>query len=320
MIANFFSGRLLETTLNADHIDDDDTAAAALFDDDDDVATADARSANDFVRFVSHADRRQCGPHDAVLAASAARRKAANAAAAASAAPAPIRLNCRPGHGNGTMLMINSYKDMLHLIAHHGNLTGRQMGKRAQPNGQPGQQQPHQSQQQQPGNCALLLFYAKTCYMSSKLAPQYNPLAHLFPDLRVGAIDAVRFHEMNTELGIVGLPTLMLFHQARPVVRFNGTLSRTSTNFQTISDFVTEHTGIVSRLRAEPSHGEEPFALRSEHFAGPLDGVLVVESDWCLWLAWLFIGVCCCYGFGRTSVYAKLVEYVKRNWRESGAD
>lgn len=305
LLANFFSGKLLETTLNPELGDEPpDTAEPSQF------TMSNGNTSYHFIDRISHADRRGCGLHDQTLAGhrpsgdgqaddEAQQRRSGRGGTATQ----PLRLHCRPGHGNGSMLMIRSYKDMLHLIAPHGNAT---TAKR----------QP----QQQLGNCALLLFYSRTCYMSSKLAPQFNPLPHLFPDLRVGAIDAVRFHEINTELGIVGLPTLMLFHQARPVVRFNGTLSRVSTNFLTIAQFVTEFTGIESRLRSPAViDGGEMFALRPEHFEGPLDGQLVIESDWCLWLAWAFIAVCCAYGFGRTRLYASMVEYVKRNWRESEA-
>lgn len=104
---------------------------------------------------------------------------------------APIKVKCIPGQGNGTLQIINSLKEVVTLLAPHGNKTKRM----------------------DEGNCALVLFYTRTCQGSALVAPHFNAVSKQFPDMKIGAIDALRFHSLNTDFGIVGLPTLMLFHQ-----------------------------------------------------------------------------------------------------------
>lgn len=104
---------------------------------------------------------------------------------------APIKVKCIPGHGNGTLQIINSLKEVVTLLAPHGNKTKRM----------------------DEGNCALVLFYTRTCPGSALVAPHFNAVSKQFPDIKIGAIDALRFHSLNTDFGIVGLPTVMLFHQ-----------------------------------------------------------------------------------------------------------
>lgn len=103
----------------------------------------------------------------------------------------PIKVNCLLGKGNETLQIINSLKEVVTLLAPYGNSTKRS----------------------EPGNCALVLFYTKSCPISAGVAPHFNAVSRQFPDLQIGAIDALRFHGLNTDFGIVGLPTIMLFHQ-----------------------------------------------------------------------------------------------------------
>lgn len=102
-----------------------------------------------------------------------------------------FKVRCLPGRGNGTLQIIQSLKEAVSLLAPHGNNTKKT----------------------DEGNCALVLFYTKTCPISALAAPQFNAVSKLYPDMQIGAIDAVRFHGLNTDFGIVGLPTIMLFHQ-----------------------------------------------------------------------------------------------------------
>lgn len=106
---------------------------------------------------------------------------------------APIKVKCIPGQGNGTLQIINSLKEVVTLLAPHGNKTKRM----------------------EEGNCALVLFYTRTCQGSALVAPHFNAVSKQFPDMKIGAIDALRFHSLNTDFGIVGLPTVMLFHQGK---------------------------------------------------------------------------------------------------------
>ena len=44
------------------------------------------------------------------------------------------------------------------------------------------------------GRCIVVLFYTPYCVFSARIAPQYNALARLFPNLFILAVDASTFH------------------------------------------------------------------------------------------------------------------------------
>lgn len=108
-------------------------------------------------------------------------------------------LKCMPGFGNGSLLMANSIKDIAHILTPFGNGTNRS----------------------EPGNCALVMFYKRTAPVSPKTLLLFNFLPVLFPDLRIGAIDSDRFHLVNYEFGIIGVPTFMLFHEGKNKLTIN---------------------------------------------------------------------------------------------------
>uniref|UniRef100_A0A182MXT5 Thioredoxin domain-containing protein n=1 Tax=Anopheles dirus TaxID=7168 RepID=A0A182MXT5_9DIPT len=204
----------------------------------------------------------------------------------------PLRVKCNPVEGNGTLYIITSLKDMVKGLAHYGNSTKRH----------------------EVGSCLLMLFYTKTCIHSAMVAPHFNALARHFPDLVVTAIDAYNFHFLNAEFGIVGLPTIMLFHQGRPLVKYNGT----EITLTALAKFVTRHTGIEPRLANQKSSTTVLHYI-SDDFKGPLSNKVEFRTDYWLYVAWAFIVVCACYYFSKSSLYAQIIEMIKRNWRESAA-
>lgn len=197
----------------------------------------------------------------------------------------PIKVKCLGGRGNNTVHVVQSMKDALTVLTPHGNSTKRSVE----------------------GNCTLVLFYTKSCLSSAVVAPHYNALARQFPDIKVAAIDAFKFYTFNTEFGIVGLPTIMLFHQGRPIVKFNDS-SATVNNF---ANFVTKHTGIKAVSNSA--------YVTSEDFQGPLSSKVEKEPDPYLYLAWAFIAVCGGYYFTKSKLYTQIIEMIKRNWQESEA-
>ena len=72
-----------------------------------------------------------------------------------------------------------------------------------------------------PAQCSLAFFYASWCPFSARAAPHFNGLARLFPDMKMFAIDTSDFHTMNTQFGIMALPTLILFHNSKAVAKYN---------------------------------------------------------------------------------------------------
>lgn len=154
------------------------------------------------------------------------------------------------------------------------------------------------------GQCIAVLFYSKNCPFSSMAAPHFNALPRAFPDIKMVAINAMRYHLFNTQNGIVGVPTLLLFHNGRPIVRYNGS----EYNLESFVKFIKRHTGI------DP---DENSVVTSQDFAGPVVSSPSKESDMFLIISWFFIIICSCYYFSKSKVWKWMVETVQRNWRES---
>lgn len=129
------------------------------------------------------------------------------------------------------------------------------------------------------GRCTVVLFYAPWCTFCVRLAPHYNALARTFPTLDVVAIDAYHFSSLNSRFGTIAVPNIMVFHNAKAVARFNGTV-RTLTH---IAAFVTNVTGITPQSTA---------AVEEQDFTGPLSSELTHEPDYLLALSWLFVVAC----------------------------
>lgn len=144
-----------------------------------------------FIDFITHADQMQCLPYENEPHKSEHQSELTK--------KGPIKVRCLPNRGNGSLQIVNSLKEVVKLLAPHGN----------------------SSKRTDEGNCALVLFYSKTCIHSAAVAHHFNAVSTFFPDIRMGAIDALRFHGLNTDFGIVGLPTVMLFHQGKLIFFIN---------------------------------------------------------------------------------------------------
>lgn len=154
-------------------------------------------------------------------------------------------------------------------------------------------------------DCVLVLFYATACPFSTHAAPYYNALARSYPNVKMVALDALKYGGINTQYGIVGVPTLKMFHNGRPVGKFNGT----EYNIQSFSKFVHTITGQFPQT----------LLVTSKDFQGPVSSVLEQDTDYFLILSWLFIIVCAVYYFMQSKWWIMIVEMVQNNWRESEA-
>nr|CAI5854508.1 unnamed protein product [Callosobruchus analis] len=157
-----------------------------------------------------------------------------------------------------------------------------------------------------PALCVLVLFYSKYCPFSSMAAPHFNALPRAFPDVKMVAINAMIYHLFNTQNGIVGVPSLMLFHNGRSVAKFN----QSEYTLEKYSEFITKHTCIPS---------VEKSIVTSADFAGPVISQPSKDSDLFLILSWVFIVLCTSYYFAKSKWWKWIVETVQRNWRESEA-
>lgn len=89
------------------------------------------------------------------------------------------------------MQIISSVEDVINVLAPYGNFTKKD----------------------KIGRCVVILFYTTSCPGCTLIAPKIMALARQFPNLTIAAIDAIKHHTLNTEFGVIGLPTIMLFHQ-----------------------------------------------------------------------------------------------------------
>ena len=156
------------------------------------------------------------------------------------------------------------------------------------------------------GNCVVVLFYSKNCPFSSMAAPHFNALPRAFPDIKMVAINAMIYHLFNAQNGIVGVPSLLLFHNGRAVAKFN----YTDYTLEMYSKFIMKYTGIKPKDKS---------MVTSADFNGPVSSVPMYETDIFLGLSWAFIIVCGIYYFGKSKWWMWIVETVQSNWRESEA-
>lgn len=154
-------------------------------------------------------------------------------------------------------------------------------------------------------DCVLVLFYARACPFSAHAAPHYNALARSYTNVKMVALDALKYHGINTQYGVVGVPTLKMFHNGRPVGKFNGT----EYNIHSFSKFINAITG------QQP----QTLLVTSKDFQGPVSSVVEKETDYFLILSWLFIIVCSVHYFVQSKWWKMIVEMVQNNWRESEA-
>lgn len=163
-----------------------------------------------------------------------------------------------------------------------------------------------QNGRQQPGTCVLVLFYARWCVFSSQAAPHFNALARLFPHIKCVAIDAIRHQSFNAQYGIVGVPTLMLVHNGKPIAKFNGTVYKLELFARLIMHFTVFY----------PSSF---LLVTSADFSGPVPSTPSNETDYCLVLSWIFIAACALYFTSKSRWWQQFIELVQNTWRESNA-
>nr|BAN20402.1 conserved hypothetical protein [Riptortus pedestris] len=154
------------------------------------------------------------------------------------------------------------------------------------------------------GSCLALFFFSPSCPFSCLAAPHFNALPRAFPNIKMAAINAIQHQTFNTQFGIAGVPTLMLFHNGKAAAKFNDS----DYTLEMFAKFITRVTG----MKAE----QKMFASSSD-FGGPVPTVLVRETDYVLGLAWAVIILAVAYRVTRLERWHAFVESVAAVWRES---
>ncbi|XP_029675930.1 thioredoxin domain-containing protein 15 isoform X2 [Formica exsecta] len=159
---------------------------------------------------------------------------------------------------------------------------------------------------QLPGTCVVVLFYARWCIFSSQAAPHFNAIPRSFPHIKAVAIDAIKHQSFNAQYGIVGVPTLMLVHNGKPVAKFNDTIY----TLELFAKFVSHLTNL------QPNGS---LYVTSADFMGPVASTPSNEVDYCLVLSWIFIIACMLYFTSRSRWWQQFIELIQNTWRESNA-
>lgn len=190
---------------------------------------------------------------------------------------------CLPNHEDRQIHLVND-TELIKLLLPNTNITSKDT----------------------PANCIVILFYSKYCPFSSMAAPHFNALPRAFPTIKMVAINAMWYHIFNAQNGVVGVPSLLLFHNGKPVAKFNDS----EYTLELFSKFITRHTGI---------NAEEKSYVTSADFSGPVSSVPSKEDDMLLFLSWIFIVICVAYYFSKSKYWKWIVETVQNTWRESEA-
>lgn len=156
------------------------------------------------------------------------------------------------------------------------------------------------------GICVVVLFYARWCIFSNQAAPHFNAIPRSFPHIKAVAIDAIKHQSFNAQYGIVGVPTLMLVHNGKPVAKFNDTVY----TLELFAKFVSHLTNL------QPNGS---LYVTSADFMGPIASTPSNEMDYCLVLSWVFIITCVLYFTSRSRWWQQVVELIQNTWRESNA-
>jgi len=160
------------------------------------------------------------------------------------------------------------------------------------------------SNRSQAATCSLTLFFASWCDFSATAAPHYNALARVFPQLKMYAVDSSMHHSLNTQYGVMAVPTLLVFHNSRPLYKYNFT----EYSLASFTTFVSLLTGLEPQNVTEPS---------SEDWEGPVPSTAVKSHNYYLLLAFLFTLLCGLREFSKSPLAGQLVDTLRNAWREA---
>lgn len=168
-----------------------------------------------------------------------------------------------------------------------------------------GEFQPGVSNRSQPATCSIALFFASWCQFSAQAAPHYNALARVFPQVRLYAVDSSLHHSLNTQYGVMAVPSILVFHNSRPLYKYN----YTEYSLAGFTQFVSLLTGLEPQ-----SNLTEPEA---EDLAGPVPSVAAPAANLFLILAACFTLLCGVWELSRSGWVRRLSAQVAAAWREA---
>lgn len=108
--------------------------------------------------------------------------------------------------------------------------------------------------------------------------------------------------------GLVGVPTILFFHNSKIVAKFND-------SDPTIENLVS----FVNRVAGLNPAGPGDIEVTEEDRTGPVPSVVEHRPDYVLILCWIFVSLCACHFVIRSTVFKRFADYVRHNWREAEA-
>jgi len=156
----------------------------------------------------------------------------------------------------------------------------------------------------QSATCSITMFFASWCEFSAAAAPHYNALARVFPQIRLYAVDSGEHHSLNTQFGVMAVPSIFVFHNGRPLYKYNYSEYNLASFTQTFS--------VLTGL--EPENVTE---LTAEDMAGPVPSVAVITTNYYLVLAWGFTLLTAAWHVSKSQWLTWAVDSVRNAWREA---
>lgn len=105
--------------------------------------------------------------------------------------------------------------------------------------------------------------------------------------------------------GLVGVPSILFFQNSKMVAKFNDS----TPTIEGLVSFVHRLTGLNPK--------SANLGITEEDLAGPLSSTPEQRFDFVLILSWIFIICCCFHFFTQSSIYKRLAENIRNNWREA---
>lgn len=106
--------------------------------------------------------------------------------------------------------------------------------------------------------------------------------------------------------GLVGVPTILFFHNSKLIAKYNDS----TVTLEGLVTFIKKITGLTPV--------DSPVITQMD-ILGPVPTSPVKTLDFVVVICWIFVLLCATYFFVNSSLFAKLIECIRNNWREAQA-
>lgn len=153
--------------------------------------------------------------------------------------------------------------------------------------------------------CHIIYFFSPYCPFSVMGSPYVNALARSLPNIPVLGLDSIEYHSVNARYGVMGTPTLLLFHNGNGAGRYNSSEFSTSSLMNFINYYTDQEITSIN--------------VTSYDFRAALPSEIKSTRGYALIAAWTFMLTCGTWMFVTSHLCARLTEAILNNWREAEA-